>query len=194
MYDSPVRIKKVGTQTGHVWDTLRLTICKKCVIHNDWIFTTSEKHKPEQNGCFLFNVLPLRGNMGKISGIKILSQNETQVGRQHRNRVPNEWRERLFPYSILIAIRSIPQRCALTDPIGGHIVNYSLSQNWDVNPEDVLQRGTKSCPFSWLTIYVSHDRNFKLAKRKTLLPPLSIYFLYSCLQSVTKGDFWSYLA
>ena len=115
MYDSPVRIKKVGTQTGHVWDTLRLTICKKCVIHNDWIFTTSEKHKPEQNGCFLFNVLPLRGNMGKISGIKILSQNETQVGRQHRNRVPNEWRERLFPYSILIAIRSIPQRCALTD-------------------------------------------------------------------------------
>ena len=132
--------------------------------------------------------------MGKISGIKILSQNETQVGRQHRNRVPNEWRERLFPYSILIAIRSIPQRCALTDPIGAHIVNYSLSQNWDVNPEDVLQRGTKSCPFSWLTIYVSHDRNFKLAKRKTLLPPPSIHFLYSCLQSVTKGDLWSYLA
>lgn len=132
--------------------------------------------------------------MGKISGIKILSQNEAQVGRQHRNRVPNEWRERLFPYSILIAIRSIPQRCALTDPIGGHIVNNSLSQNWDVNPEDVLQRGTKSCPFSLLTIYVSHDKNFKLAKRKTLLPPPSIHFLYSCLPSVTKGDLWSYLA
>lgn len=42
MYDSPVRNKKVGTQTGHVWDTLRLTICKKCVIYNDWIFTTSK--------------------------------------------------------------------------------------------------------------------------------------------------------
>lgn len=87
-----------------------------------------------------------------------------------------------------------PSKMCINRPIGGHIVNYLLSQNWDVNPEDVLQRGTKSCPFSWLTIYVSHDRNFKLAKRKTLLPPPSIHFLYSCLQSITKGDLWSYLA
>ena len=70
MCDSPVRNEKVGTQTVHVWDTLRLTICKKIVIHNDWILTTGEKHKPEWNGCFLFNFLPLKENMGKISGSK----------------------------------------------------------------------------------------------------------------------------
>ena len=70
MCDSPVRNKKVGTQTVHVWDTLRFTICKKIVIHNDWILATGEKHKPEWNGCFLFNFLPLKENMGKISGSK----------------------------------------------------------------------------------------------------------------------------